>query len=63
MKRNSHDDDLRLVHIDRLRSRIDESLISLDRGEGTEGAKFMEEMLGGLHSRKVKRKVVNRKAG
>ena len=47
MKHNSDDDLLPAIHIERLRSRIDEGLTSLNRGEGTDGAKFMEEMLGG----------------
>jgi len=56
-------DSLRAIHLQELRSRIDEGLGSLDRGEGTDGEKFMQGMLSGLDSRKAKRKVVNRKAG
>jgi antitoxin ParD1/3/4 len=56
-------DSLRAIHLKELRSRIDEGLTALDRGEGTDGEKFMRGMLGGLDSRKAKRKVVNRKAG
>ena len=56
-------DSLRAIHLKELRSRIDEALFSLDRGKGADGEKFMHGMLGGLDSRKAKRKVVNRKTG
>ena len=56
-------DSLRAIHLQELRSRIDEGLASLDRSEGADGEKFMQGMLRGLDSRKAKRKVVNRKAG
>ena len=57
MKSNLHDDDLRLVHVKELRSRIDKGLAALDRGEGTNGGTFIRRMLGGLDSRKVKHKL------
>jgi hypothetical protein len=38
-------------------------LTALDRGEGADGEKFMQGMIGDLDSRKVKHKVVNRKGG
>ncbi len=56
-------DSLRATHLKELRSRIDEGLASLDHGQGTDGGKFMQAMLGDLDSRKAKRKIVNRKAG
>jgi antitoxin ParD1/3/4 len=56
-------DRLRTIHLQELRYRIDEGLTSLDRGEGTDGDKFMQGMLSGLDSHKAKRKVVNRKVG
>jgi hypothetical protein len=57
LKRNSNDDDFRYVHIDELRSRIDEGFAFLDRGEGIDGEKFMQGMLGGLESREARRKL------
>jgi len=56
-------DSLRASQLQELRSRIDQGLASLDRGEGTDGEKFMQGMVTGLDSHKAKRKVVNRKAG
>ncbi len=54
MKRTSNDDDLRLVYAKELGSRIDEGLTSLDCDEGTDGEKFMQEMLDGLHLHRAK---------
>jgi len=51
---NSHDDDLRVTHIEELRSRIDESLTSLDQDKGTGGDKFMQRMLSDLDSLNAK---------
>jgi hypothetical protein len=62
LKRNSHDDDLRLVHVKELRSRIDKSLASLDSSEGTDGEKCMQGMLNNLGQGK-KRKVHASKEG
>jgi hypothetical protein len=52
LKRNFDEDDIRAVHVTELRSRIDESLISLYRGEGTDGEKFMQGMLNNLPQEK-----------
>ena len=56
-------DSLRAMHLKELRSRIDQGLTALDRGEGADGERFMQGMIGDLDSRKVKHKVVNRKGG
>jgi antitoxin ParD1/3/4 len=40
----------------KLRSRIDDGLNSLDRGEGVDGEKFMQEMLDGTDSQEAQRK-------
>ena len=39
-------DSLRAIHLKELRSRIDQGLTSLDRGEGADGEKFMQGMIG-----------------
>ena len=49
-------DSLRAIHLKELRSRMDEGLASLDRGEGVDGEKFMREMLDKLDSQEAKRK-------
>ena len=41
-------DNLRAVHLKELRSRIDHGLAAMDRGEGIEGEKFMQQMLDEL---------------
>ncbi|MDP9115194.1 MAG: type II toxin-antitoxin system ParD family antitoxin, partial [Acidobacteriota bacterium] len=49
-------DSLRAIHLKELCSRIDEGLTSLDRGQGTDGEKFMQGMLHDLASRKARPK-------
>jgi antitoxin ParD1/3/4 len=49
-------DILRTAHLKELRSRIDDGLTSLDRGEGVDGEKFMRGMLNELDSREPKRR-------
>jgi antitoxin ParD1/3/4 len=55
-------DTLRTVHLNELRSRVDEGLASLDRGEGVDGEKFIAGMLKDLGSQKPKRKAAKRKS-
>jgi antitoxin ParD1/3/4 len=56
-------DSLRAIHLKELRSRIDEGLMSLDRGRGADGEKFMQGMLNDLDARKAKPKSANRRGG
>jgi hypothetical protein len=56
LKPNSHNDDLRAVDIEALRSRIDEALTSLNQEKGTDGEKFMQGMLNDLDSQTAKPK-------
>ena len=46
----------RPVAIRELRSRIDDGMASLDRGEGVDGEKFMQEMLDEIDSQEAHRK-------
>ncbi len=39
-------DSLRAIHLKEPRSRIDQGLTSLNRGEGADGEKFMQGMIG-----------------
>ena len=48
-------DNLRAMHMKELRSRIDEGLAALHRGEGVDGETFMQEMLDDLDSQESKR--------
>jgi antitoxin ParD1/3/4 len=45
----------REIHLRELRSRIDEGLASLDRGEGVDGEAFMQAMLDELDAKEAKR--------
>ncbi len=49
-------DHLRTIHLKELRSRIDEGLTSLDRGEGVDGEAFMQGMIRDLDSKRARRK-------
>ena len=49
--------------IERIKSRTDEGLAALDRGQGVDGEKFMARMLNGLEAKESKRKAGKRKAG
>lgn len=49
-------DELRAVQMQELRSRIDRALSQADRGEGTDGEQFMQELISDLDAR-------DRKAG
>ena len=49
-------DALGAIHLKELRSRIDDGLASLDRGEGVDGEKFMQEMLDEIDSQEAHRK-------
>jgi antitoxin ParD1/3/4 len=55
-------DALRTVHLRELRSRMDQGLASLSRGEGVDGEKYMTQMLNDLDSREPKRKAPKRKS-
>jgi antitoxin ParD1/3/4 len=55
-------DTLRAVHLNELRSRLDEGLASLDHRKGVDGEKFMAGMLKDLDSREPKRKAAKRKS-
>ena len=50
-------DDLRAVHLQELRFRMDQGLVSVARGEGVEGEGFMQSLLDDHDSREVKPKV------
>ena len=49
-------DEERATCAEELRSRIDESLASLDRGEGVDGETFMQKMLDDLDAQESRRK-------
>ena len=51
-------DEVRIVQLHELRSRMDKGLAQADRGEGLDGEAFLHEMIENLDSREP-----NRKAG
>ena len=51
-----HKDEVRTIQLQELRSRMDRALSESDRGKGTDGGQFMQEMLDELdagHRRKA----------
>ena len=46
-----HKDELRSIQLQELRNRMDRALGESDRGEGTDGDQFMQEMLDDLDAR------------
>ncbi len=55
-------DTLRSLHLDELRSRLEEGLTSRDRRKRVNGEKFMAGILKDLHSREPKRKAAKHKS-
>ena len=56
LRLKEHKDEVRTIQLQQLRSRMDRALSESDRGEGTDGGQFMQEMLDELdagHRRKA----------
>lgn len=49
-------DEVRTIHLQELRSRIDKGLAQAERGEGADGDTFMQGMIQDLDAREAKRK-------
>jgi antitoxin ParD1/3/4 len=52
-------DRAREIQLVRFQSHLDESLASLDRGQGVDGESFMARLMDGVPPRKTKRRKVN----
>ena len=51
-----HKDELRVAQMQELRSRMDRTLGEAERGEGTDGEQFMQELIDDLDTRDARRK-------